>query len=315
MMFDAMVIGGSFAGLSAAMQLGRARRDVLVIDAGLNRNRFAHAANGLLGHDGKSPAVILATARAELLKYPTVQRLEAKVVWARKDESGFVIETDAGETFHAHRLVLGIGITDRLPEVPGLQEHWGRTVFHCPYCHGFELADRRLGSIAPTVEAVQHVQMLRDWSDDVTIFTNGLEVDPETVSGVRIETRPIARVIGNDVGIELVELVDGTMIPIDAMHVVSSGDPVGDIAQQLGCELVESPMGKRIRVSERFETSIPGVCAAGDAARPAGNLAFAIADGSMAGVMTHQSLLFDPSVPKKVRTSSAKRSGISIAAK
>ncbi|MEJ7838621.1 MAG: NAD(P)/FAD-dependent oxidoreductase [Thermomicrobiales bacterium] len=315
MMFDAMVIGGSFAGLSAAMQLGRARRDVLVIDAGLNRNRFAHAANGLLGHDGKSPAVILATARAELLKSPTVQRREATVVSAGKDEMGFVVGTNTGETYRAHRLVLGIGITDRLPQIPGLAEHWGRSVFHCPYCHGFELADRRLGSIVPTVEAVQHMQMLRDWSDDVTIFTNGLEVDPASVSGVRIETRPIAKVVGNDVGVEQVELVDGTLIPIDAIHVVSSGDPVGDIAQQLGCELVESPMGLRIKVSERFETSVPGVCAAGDAARGAGNLALAIADGSMAGSMTHQSLLFDPGIPKKVRTSVTKRSGASVAAK
>ena len=147
--YEAVVVGGSFAGLSAAMQLGRARRRVLVVDAGLPRNRVAHASHGFLGQDGRTPAEILETARAQVLAYATVEfradeAMQASAI-AATPNALFDVALASGRTARAKRLVLATGIIDDLPDIPGLRERWGRSVLHCPYCHGYEVRDRPLG--------------------------------------------------------------------------------------------------------------------------------------------------------------------------
>src|SRR5690606_30275599 len=148
MNIDVIVAGGSYAGMSAALQVARARRQVLVIDAGVRRNRFADAAHGLLGHDGRPPADIAADARTQLLAYPNVRWIDARATRAEPAGDGFRITTDGGETQEGRRLVLAMGVTDTLPDIPGLAERWGRHVFHCPYCHGYELDNGQLGVLA-----------------------------------------------------------------------------------------------------------------------------------------------------------------------
>ena len=148
MIHDVIIIGGSFAGLSAAMQLARARRDVLVLDTGSPRNRFAATSHGFPGQDGRSPAEIMARLRTDLDKYPTVRFRDAEAMSATRQEGGFQLSLPAGETVAARRLVLAYGVRDTLPDLPGLPERWGASVLHCPYCHGYELNRQPVGVLA-----------------------------------------------------------------------------------------------------------------------------------------------------------------------
>ena len=140
MQHDAIVIGGSFAGLSAAIQIARARRSVCVIDAGNPRNRFAEASHGFFGQDGNDPRAMIASARAQVQRYPTVHTVLGEASTARAVDGGFEVTVKGGETLTSAKLVLAFGISDVLPELPGLAERWGKSVLHCPYCHGFEYA-------------------------------------------------------------------------------------------------------------------------------------------------------------------------------
>ncbi len=170
--FDVIVVGGSYAGLSAATQLARARRRVLVVDAGQRRNRYARHSHGFLGQDGREAAAIVADARVQLLKYPTVRWLEGTATQAARTEQGFRVALQDGSAFQALRLVLATGVVDELPPIPGLAERWGSSAFHCPYCHGYELMQGAIGVLATGPMSMHHAMMLPDWGQ-VTLFLNG----------------------------------------------------------------------------------------------------------------------------------------------
>ena len=196
--YDVIVVGGSFAGLSAAMQLVRARRRVLVLDTGSPRNRFAHTSHGFLGQDGRTPAEIVETARAQVLAYPTAEhRVDEATAARRAGDGAFEVTLASGATLAARRLVLATGIVDELADLPGLRERWGVTVLHCPYCHGYEVADRRLGVLAVSEMSLHQALLLPDWSADVTLFLNGAFAPTEAqraqlaARGVRLETRRV----------------------------------------------------------------------------------------------------------------------------
>jgi thioredoxin reductase len=302
--YDAVVIGGSFAGMAAAMQLARARRRVLVVDAGRPRNRFSRASHGFLGQDGRAPADIMATARAEILAYPTAAFLADEATHARAMDDAFELTLASGSTLTARRLVLATGVTDDLPEIPGVRERWGMTVLHCPYCHGYEVADRRLGVLARTEMAAHQAMLLRDWSDDVTLFTNGIAPNDDqraelAVRGVRIEERPVSALIGDAPELSAVRLEDGEEIAIDAVFTTLRTRMASPLAEQLGCELEDGPFGPMIRTDPRKNTTVPGVFAAGDIARVPPNATLAAADGVLAGGSAHQSLVFPPAVALK----------------
>jgi thioredoxin reductase len=291
--FDVIVIGGSYAGLTAATQLARARRRVLVVDAGQRRNRYARHSHGFLGQDGREAAAIAADGRAQLMKYPTVRWVEGAATQAVAQDGGFRITLANGSAFQGRRLVLATGVVDQLPALPGLAERWGDTVFHCPYCHGYELEQGRIGVLATSALSMHHALMLPDWGT-VTLFLNGaFEPDAEQLDrlaqrGVTIERTPVRAISGRST----VELRDGRAVEMDGLFVVSrlySGSPLAD---QLGCEMEEGPMGQYVRTDMVKATSVAGVYACGDAARATGNVALAVADGTMAGVGAHQSLIF-----------------------
>ncbi len=295
-MYDALIIGGSFAGLAAAMQLGRARRRVLVIDAGEPRNRFAHASHGFPGQDGVAPHVVLDTFRAQVFAYPTVRMHAGMATDARAaGDDGFVVELESGESFLAARLVLATGVADELPDVPGLAERWGRTVLHCPYCHGYEVADGRLGLLATTEASMHLALLLPDWSADVTLFTNGaFSIDANrqaalAARGVRIDTRRIAALAGDAPALDGVRLEDGAVVALDALF-TGTQMRVSPLAERLGCALEEGHPNRYVRTDERQATNVAGVFCAGDAARTAHNIAGAVSDGAMAGIAAHQSL-------------------------
>ncbi|EJE54742.1 thioredoxin reductase [Acidovorax sp. CF316] len=294
MHYDAIVIGGSYAGLAAATQLARARRRILVVDGGQRRNRFAEHSHGFLTQDGTPAADIAAQGRAQLMAYPTVQWREGQVTTAERAGQGFRIEVDgAVEAIEARRLVLATGVIDHLPEVPGLAERWGRHVFHCPYCHGYELNQGRLGALGVSPLSMHVALMLPDWGQ-ATLFLNGaFEPDADQLAqlqarGVALERGLIDRIEG---AMDIV-MRDGRLVPQDGLFTLSRVEVASPVAAQLGCEFEDGPLGRTIKTDFMKATTVPGVYACGDAARQGGSLPLAVGDGTMAGAATHQSLIF-----------------------
>lgn len=293
-MFDVIILGGSYSGMAAALQLARGRRSVLVIDAGVRRNRFASASHGLLGQDGKTPDEIASNAKAQLLEYPSVTWRDGTATSAEKNGEHFAVNTDSNETFIGKRLILALGVRDDIPAIPGLKERWGQSVFHCPYCHGYELNNGHLGVIATSAMSMHQALMIPDWGI-TTFFINGVfEPDEEQQRQLAARNASIEKELIADIsGHAIVTLRDGRMISLAGLFVASKVSVSSPLAKQLGCDLEESPLGFIIKTDALKETSVRHVFACGDAARAAGNVTFAIADGVMAGTATHRSLMFE----------------------
>ncbi|MAU95063.1 MAG: thioredoxin reductase [Fulvimarina sp.] len=292
-MHDAIVIGGSFAGMAAALQLARARRDVVVIDAGVRRNRFAAQSHGFLGQDGRAPEAIVADARRQLEAYPNLTWIDGTASQLARHGEGFAVCLQKERSLSARRLVLAVGVADELPGVPGLAERWGRSVFHCPYCHGYELDRGAIGVIATGPVSMHHALMLPDWGT-VTFFLNGaFEPSAEEraqleARGVAIEAIPVARITGEaDIVLE-----DGRSLSLAGIFTASRIDPSCGLAEDLGCDMEDGPTGRFLRTDAMKETTVPGVFACGDLARAAGSVSLAVGDGAMAGVGAHRSLMF-----------------------
>lgn len=296
MTYDAIIVGGSFAGLSAALQLARARRRVLLIDGGQPRNRFAAHAHGFLGQDGKPPREILRQASDQLAQYPSVKFLDGEAVSASAHEGLLRVTMAAGQEVQGKHLILATGLRDQLPALAGLQERWGQTVLHCPYCHGYEVAGRPLGVLAAHPLSAHQAVLLPDWGP-TTYFTQGeFEPDAEQTAlldkrGVRIERTPIVELMGTTPVLDAVKLADGRRMAVHALFVASKTHMASPLAMQLGCAFDDGPLGPVIRTDEFRQTTVPGVYAAGDAAIPMSNATLASASGVMAGVCVHRALV------------------------
>lgn len=292
MMYDVIIIGGSYAGLSAGLQLARARRKVLVIDAGLRRNRFAATSHGFLGQDGQAPDVIAAEGRSQLMEYPTVKWVQDSALEASTQEEGVSVRTELNGTFHARRLILATGVVDELPAIEGLKERWGTRVFHCPYCHGYELDQGRIGVLATSPLAMHHALMLPDWGT-TTLFTNGV-FTPDAEQQAQLERRGVSVVSGAVRRISgaraYLELDDGRVFNLDGIFTMSR-TRLSPLAEQLGCELADGVTGAYLLTNDMRQTSVPGVFACGDASLAAGSVALAVAEGVRAGVGAHFSLI------------------------
>lgn len=292
---DVAVVGGSFAGLSAAMQVARARRRVLIVDAGKPRNRYAAHSHGFLGQDGSSPAQIVATGSAQLLAYPTASIVNDEALAAVRTSDGFVVRLASGEDVHASRLVLATGMVDALPPLPGLADRWGSTVLHCPYCHGYEVAGGRLGVLATLPASVHQALLVADWGE-VTLFAEPSYALDEAqraaldARGVRIETTPARAISTGADGLERLQLADGREIALSALFVATRASQASPLAESLGCAFDEGPQGPLVRVDAKQQTTVPGVFAAGDAANAMSNATLASSSGVLAGVFAHQSL-------------------------
>ena len=298
MNYDVIIIGGSFAGLSAAMQLVRAQRNVLVIDSNLPRNRFASASHGVFCLDGKTPDEIRKTALEQLFAYPTFTLWQDAVTTTEKLQNVFKVRTSQDIEATGRRLILACGIADKLPELPGIKKYWGKNVVHCPYCHGYEIRNTELGVLATSDMSLHQAAMLPDWGN-TTLFTQGMYTPEGDLLSllesrkVRIEDTPVVAVNGNDAKMESVTLAGGRIIPLGGLYVSPQIEVHAPFLKQLNLALTDSPAGKVVCVDAFKESSVKGVFVAGDLSNPMQSGTLAVASGTLAGIGAHKSLIFD----------------------
>ncbi len=296
MQYDAIIIGGSFAGLSAALYLARARRTVCVLDTGKPRNRFADASHGFFAQDGSNPAAMLDTMRTQVEAYPSVGFVDVAATDARREGDGFVIGLANGEMVSGTKLLLAYGISDLLPDLPGLAERWGQSVLHCPYCHGYEFSGKRLGVLNMSPMSMHQTSLIPEWGP-TTFFLNGGTIEAAEASdlerrGVTIESAAVAGLVGEGRNLSRIRFADGREQPLDALFVGPSYRFNSDIAERLGCLTEAGPLGPVLKVDEMKATNVRGVHAAGDITRMGHTVTFACADGVMAALAIHRSLVF-----------------------
>jgi thioredoxin reductase len=297
--WECAVVGAGAAGLSAALVLGRARRRTVVIDADDQSNRASSVIGGLLGYDQRPPAELYAAGRRELASYPNVEYRRGDVRSGRRVDSGFVLDTDGGPVA-ARRVLLATGMQYCPPDIPGLAALWGTSVFQCPFCHGWEMREKRLAALAAGEEAVHSTLMLRGWTDDVVALTDGrsdLSSADENVlrsAGVTIDDRRVVELVGDNGQLEAIAFADGTRLERDGLLVEAPLRQRAPLAEQLGATCTPGPLAAdAISVDEIHRTDAGGVFAAGDVCAEQPHLAGAIAAGSNAAMIIVQSLLAD----------------------
>jgi thioredoxin reductase len=297
--WDCIVVGGGAAGLSAALVLGRARQRTLVVDAGNQSNRSAEGIGGLLGHDGRQPGAFYAAGRDELAAYPTVELRSGDVVGGERRDAGFVLDLADGSREAAARVLLATGMDYQCPEVPGIAERWGRSVFHCPFCHGWEVRDQTLGVLDRGTRGVERALLLRFWSEDVTLLTDGrAELEAEDAERLRaarvaVDERPVAGLRGADGSLTAVAFADGGERRCSALLVPVTLHQRSALAEKLGASAADAgPIAvDAVEVDSTFQTSVPGLFAAGDVSAQMPSVANAIAAGSIAAAMiVHSSM-------------------------
>jgi thioredoxin reductase len=297
MIWDAIVIGGSFAGLSAAMQLARGQRRVLLVDAGEPRNRFAAQSHGFFAADGAEPGELRGRAWQQLMAYPTVQFRQSRVSSAQKLADGsFCVKDETEQQYQSKALILATGLTDTLPDIPGLTPRWGKSVIHCPYCHGYEFRNQPIAVIATGEASVHQAAILPDWGP-VTYFSQGKFMpDAEQLAllerrGVTLEHTAVTAVEGEGMDISYMLLADGRRVPVQVVYVAPKTAFGHTLAQQLGCELEQGPVGAYIKTDAMQLSSVAGLFAAGDIASPMHNGMLAAAAGVKAGAAAHRYLM------------------------
>jgi thioredoxin reductase len=264
--YDAVIVGGGPAGLSAALVLGRARRRVLVVDHGRPANAVSHGVGGLLGQARVDPSGLRATGRDQLAHHPTVEVRDDEVAGIDHLAGGFVVDLQRGGDVRAGAVVLAHGLRYDPPSLPGIDDLWGRSVFHCPFCDGWEVRDLPLALHGRGAAAARSALVLASWSDDVVLCSDGPFVgDREALAsaGVRIREEPIRRLVGRAGHLQGIEFEDGPSELRDALFVSTRRGQPNELARTLGCALTDAGT---IVTDVDGRTSVSGVYAVGDAA-------------------------------------------------
>jgi thioredoxin reductase len=295
MQYDVAVIGGGAAGLSAALVLSRARRRVLVVDAGTPRNAPATHMYGFLSRDGLPPAELLARGRDEVKGYGGEIVAGTATDLVPDGSGGFWVVLADGRRIRARRLLVTTGLRDELPDIAGLRERWARDVLHCPYCHGHEVADRRLGVLGGTPGAVRYAQIVRQWTHDLVYFTppGTLTTDERTqlvARAVGVVEGAVEQLVIDDDELRGVQLADGRVVPRDALFVPPRFVPNNQLLAGLGCDVDADGW---VIADNTGRTSVPGVWAAGNVVDPRAQVITAAGAGSAAAVALNADLTED----------------------
>lgn len=287
---DVIIIGGSYAGLSAAMVLGRGLRNVVIIDSGFPCNRSTPHSHNLITLDGLEPAEIARRAREQVLKYETVKFHQGLAVSAVKTSEGFQIMTQSGESFTSKKLIFATGVRDLMPSIDGFADCWGKTVIHCPYCHGYEVRKEKTGILANGDVAMHYAQLIRNWTNDLTVFTNGKSTLTKEQSdrlekhGIGLIEKEVSALVHQDGILSQIRFKDQSAFDLKAIYARPDFEQHCNLPEQLGCELTEQGY---IKVDMFQKTTIPGVFACGDSTSPMRSVANAIATGNFAGALTN----------------------------
>lgn len=284
-MLDVVIVGGSSAGLSAALILGRSLRNVVVIDDQKPCNRFSHASHGFLTRDGILPSELLQIAHEQLEHYPSVTLKTATVIRIEKIDAGFEVVSSDSSKLQTRIVLLATGLRDELPPLNGIEVLWGKSVFHCPYCDGYEVRGKAVAVYGVDETALHLVMMLRNLTDNLTLCAaDGWKLtvaqrERLTRFGIQVVEQPIAALESTGTQIQAVRFVDSTSLPCDALFIRPKTTHRTPFAHDLGCKVDKNNV---VEVDLRGRTSIDGVYAAGDLSSPMRSLAIAVAQGAAA---------------------------------
>lgn len=291
---DVIIIGGSYAGLSAAMALGRSLRKVLIVDSGSPCNQQTPHSHNFIMHDGETPAELSRKAKEQVLKYDSVEFLHDFVTTAKKFPDGFEIQTKKGETYKAKKLLFASGIFDIFPEIKGFAECWGISALHCPYCHGYEVRQKNIGVIGNGDMGFEYCRLISNWSSHLTLFTNGpstmtiTQRDKIKSHNIEIVEAEIYSFDHTNGLISQILFKDGSKKPVEAIFARVPFRQHTAIPEQMGCELTEQGF---IKIDDFHRTSISGVYAAGDNSTMLRAVSNAVSGGTRAGAFINKDII------------------------
>ncbi len=294
--FDVIIVGGSYSGLAAGMALGRALRQVLIIDGGDPSNKQTPHSHNFLTQDGKTPKEIAALAREQVQKYDTIKFFSGLATDGTKTKAGFEIQTDSGEVFAAKKLIFATGIKDKMPDILGFEACWGISALHCPYCHGYEVSGVPTGILGNGEYGFEFSGMISNWTKELTLFTNGKStLTPEQEAtlerhGIAIVEKEIRELDHHHGRLQRIIFKDGTISFINALYSRLPFDQHCAIPAKLGCELSEDGY---LRVDATQKTHVHGLYACGDNTTRIRTVANAVAMGTTAGMMVNKEIIME----------------------
>lgn len=292
--FDVIIVGGSYSGLAAGMALGRALRQVLIIDSGKPCNRQTPNSHNFITQDGKTPDEIATLARQQVKRYNTVTFFNGLATNGGKSENGYKIQTASGETFHAKKIIFASGIKDIMPDIEGYAECWGISVLHCPYCHGYEVRNERTGILGNGEYGFEFSNLISNWTKDLTLFTNGKSTlsSEQTAKvekhNIKIVEKEIVKLENSNGYIQNIIFNDGTKSPVKALYARSPFEQHCNIPESLGCEMTDQGY---IKIDSFQKTTVHGIYASGDNSTRMRTVANAVAMGTAAGMTANKEIV------------------------
>ena len=292
--FEVIIIGGSYAGLSAAMSLGRALKTVLIIDSAIPCNRQTPYSHNFLTQDGKTPNQISTIAKEQVSQYKTIKFYSGLAISGTKTEKGFEIKTQVGDLFYSKKLVLATGLRDIMPDIKGFAECWGISVIHCPYCHGYEVKNEKTGILGNGDYGFEFSRLVYNWTKDLTLYTNGKSIltkeqtDKLIKHHIPIVEKEIDAFEHANGQIQNIVFNDNSKTSITAIYARPELIQHSQIPVQLGCELTEQGA---VKVDASQKTTIYGVFACGDNSNSSRDVALAVSAGMVAGGTVNKEII------------------------